>query len=179
MDFDKVIDERRSIRDFSNKTVKWSDILEAIDSARKAPCAGNNFNLKFIIIKRSEAKDKIAELSEQSWIMDAPYLIVVCSNETNLEGIYYERGKIYSRQQAGAAIENLLLKLTDLKLSSCWIGAYQDGIIKQILKIPPNINIEAIIAVGYAKQKIKPPRKISLENIINWECWGISKKPKK
>ena len=45
-----------------------------------------------------------------------------------------ERGRIYARQQAGAAINTLLLKLTDLGLQSCWVGSYDDEKIRELLE---------------------------------------------
>lgn len=177
MDLDKAIDERRSIRDFKEKKVNWADVLEAIDAARKAPLSGNNCNIRFMIIENQEAKNKIAKLSEQYWIADASILVVVCSDDTSLENTYYDRGKVYARQQAGAAIENFLLKITDLGLASCWVGAYPDELIKQVLRIPEHINIEAILPIGYPKTKAKAIKKATLEKIINWEKWGDSRRP--
>lgn len=179
MDLDKAIDERRSVREYQDKKAKWADVLEAIDAARKAPLAGNNCNLKFIIIEDQKTKNKIAELANQYWMADASILVAVCSDDTPLENIYYDRGKAYGRQQAGAAIENFLLKAVSLNLSCCWVGAYPDELVKQVLKIPEHIQLEAVITVGYAKKKIKTPRKSSLERIIFWENWNITRKPTK
>ena len=175
MKLDETIKKRCSTREFSSKKVKWADILEAIDSANQVPFAGNINNLKFLIISNQEKKDDIARQSQQLWISKAPYVVVVCSDTSRLEALYHERGLVYSRQQAGAAIQNLLLKLTDLKLSSCWVGAYTDDILKQILRIPGHFNIEAILPIGYGKGK--PTKKARLETKIFWEDWGIKKKP--
>lgn len=51
MDFNKVIEERHSVRKFKPKRVNFGDILEAIDSAIKGPFAGNQNNLKFMIVE--------------------------------------------------------------------------------------------------------------------------------
>ena len=172
-----AIETRRSIKSFRSKKVSWSDILEAIDAASKAPFAGNINNLKFIIIEDQETKNKIGKHTQQFWLTDAQFIIIVCSDESQLINQYNERGKIYSRQHAGAAIENFLLRITDIGLSSCWIGAFSDELIKQVLKIPEHINIEAILPVGYAMKKVKMPKKAVLENLMYWEAWKISKKP--
>jgi len=177
MKLDDAINSRCSCREFNKKGVKWEKILDAIDSSSKIPFAGNINNLQFIIVENKETKNKLAEHSQQHWIADAPFIIVVCSDEGRLEKLYNERGKIYSRQQAGAAIQNLLLKLTDLKLSACWVGAYSDELIKQLLKIPGHINIEALIPVGNQKKATKKCKKLPLESLINWEIWGVKKKP--
>jgi nitroreductase len=177
MELNEAIEKRASVREFSSKKVKWSDVLEAIDAAVKAPFAGNVSNLRFIIVEDQEVKNKIADFSQQSWMAKAGFVVVVCSDESKLEKMYLKRGLIYSRQQAGAAIENFLLRITDLGLGACWVGAYSDEIIKQALKIPEHINIEGIIPVGYPAKKPKKSRKPALENVINWNAWDVNKKP--
>ena len=181
MKLDDAIKQRRSIRRFSEKKVKWADVLEAIDAALQAPFAGNINNLKFIIVQDQSRKNKLVEYTQQDWIADAQYIIVVCADYSQLEKMYDERAEIYARQHAGAAIQNFLLKITDLGLASCWIGAYTEEYIKKELKIPNDIKIEAVLPIGYVYRgtdfKVKIPKKASLEKCINWEVWGKREKP--
>ncbi len=179
MEFDSVIKKRKSVRSFKGKRASWKDVLEAIDSAIQAPFAGNHNNLKFICIESEHAIAQVAKLCEQLWINDSSFLVVVCSDDRHLENMYGERGRVYSRQQAGAAIENLLLKLTDIGLAGCWIGSYSDEILRQTLKVPLHIQIEAVIPIGYEKPdrtKSKPSKK-SLATSLFWETWGKDKRP--
>src|SRR3989338_40500 len=161
MEFDKVIESRKSVRSFRSKKASWKDVIEAINSALQAPFAGNQNHMNFIIIERQETINRISELTNQLWINECGILVIVCSDDTHLENLYGERGRIYSRQQAGAAIYMLLLKLEDLGLGGCWIGAYTDELVKQKLKIPQHIQVEAIIPVGYEAQGagVKKPKK--------------------
>ena len=78
----------------------------------------------------------------QSFIADAPFIVVVCSDKKEAELLYEERAERYVKHHVGAAIENFLLKITDLGLASCWIGAFSDNAIKDILEIPEDIHIE-------------------------------------
>ncbi len=172
-----AIEKRRSIRKFKDKKVKWSDVLEAIDSALKAPLAGNINTLKFIIVADQKTKNELAKYADQDWISDADIVAVACSDETHLKTIYEDRSSNYSKQQVGAAIQNFLLRITDLGLSSCWIGAFLESEIKTILHIPEHVNVEAILPVGYADEKPKLTKKESLENCIYWDFYGIKKRP--
>lgn len=171
MELDKAIKSRHSARKFTSRQVSWKDILEAIDYARLAPLAGNIPTLKFLIVTEKENIEKLAEASQQEFVSQASYVVVVCSDTGQAERSYDERGKKYSSQQAGAAIENFLLKLTELGLATCWIGAFSDNQVKRILKIPDNIEVEALFPIGYelgtGKQKFKP----ALDNIIFFDFW--------
>lgn len=169
----EAIHNRVSVRQYSNKKVKFGAILEAIDAANQAPFAGNINNLKFIIVESKENKSHLGEFSQQYWINDAQWIVIVCSEIKNLENLYYEKAQTYAKQQAGAAIQNLLLSLTDQGLGACWIGAFSEHEIKTKFRIPDNWEIEALIPIGYPKdKKIKKARKIELEGKIYWDVWG-------
>jgi nitroreductase len=177
MNFDKVIEERHSSRSFKPKRVHFGDILEAVDAAIKGPFAGNLINLKFVIVEDEKTIKAIAKHSHQTWIEEAPAVIVICSDDTHLENQYGERGKDYSRQQAGAAANTITLKLTDMGINSCWVGSFDYEIIKEMLKIPQNIHIETIIPVGYEKGTPKKERKPDLETVLRWEDFMTKKRP--
>jgi nitroreductase len=177
MNFDKVIEERHSSRSFKPKRVAFGDILEAIDAAIKGPFAGNINNLKFVIVESEKTIKTLSKHANQTWINEASAVIVVCADDTLLEKQYGKMGGDYSRQQAGAAVNTLILKLTDLGINSCWVGAFDYEITKELLKIPQNIRIEAMIPVGYEKGKAKKEHKIELESLIRWEDWNERNRP--
>ncbi|MBU3913525.1 MAG: nitroreductase family protein [Nanoarchaeota archaeon] len=175
MKFDDIIKERRSVRRFSSKKPKWEDIIEAIDAANKAPLAGNIYALRFILVDDKEKIKEMAEASQQKFIEQANYVFAVCTDKTSLVKSYDERGEIYARQQAGAAIENFLLKIVELGLSSCWVGAFVDDEVKRILEIPndnENLQVEALLPVGYEMpgHKLKP-KDANLDNILWFNKW--------
>lgn len=178
MEFDALIKKRHSCRSFSKKPASFKDVMNAIDATTKNPFAGNQNNIKFIIVEHPETITKLSEAAQQSWISETSLVVVVCSKDDSLEKQYGDRGLVYSRQQAGAAIMTLLLKLTDMGLDSCWVGAYADKEVKSLLGVPANVNIEAIIPVGYSQLKLhKARRKISLDRAIFWEQWDKFRRP--
>jgi len=142
MELDKTIDKRKSIKDFNNKKVSWRAVVEIVDAAIKIPCAGGKNPFMYVITEDPEKIAKLAKASEQPWITAASVVIAVTSDDKQLESLYDQKGRIYSRQQAGAAIQNMLLKITDLDLAGCWVGAYNDIKIKDILRIPKTNQVD-------------------------------------
>ncbi len=166
MQLKDAIKKRHSVKKFSNKKPDWRDILECVDAARFTPMAGDNFTLKFILVDDEESIQKLSEAAQQPFIADAQYVLVACSNPKRTISLYKEKGKIYARQQAGAAIQNILLAITEKKLATCWVGHFVEDIIKRELKIPDSINVEAMLPIGYEFGKTKRREKIDLDNII-------------
>ena len=168
MELDKAIHSRKSTRKFSNKKPNWRDILECIDAMRYTPMAGNNFSLKFILIDDKEKIQKISESAQQQFIAETDYVVVVYSNPSRTLNSFGEKGKIYSRQQAGAAIQNFLLKIEEKSLATCWVGHFVEEQIKDELKIPKTSNIEALFPIGYEFKRKKKERKIELDTVLSF-----------
>ncbi len=177
MELSKTISSRKSTRSFKKKAVDWRIVLEAIDAANKAPFAGNFNHLKYLIVQEKEKIKKIAEYASQTWINESPILVIVTSDDAHLEHHYGERGRIYAKQQSGAAIQNLLLTLVDQGLSACWVGAFTDELLRNFLAIPSHIQIEAIIPVGHSSDRSSKKKKKELEGTVYWEKWEKTKKP--
>lgn len=177
MKLQEAIDKRHSVRSYLDKKVPLDKIIEALDAASKAPFAGNKNNLKFIVVIDEKEKLQISKYTAQDWVQDANVIIVVCADEGHLENLYQEHAKKYTNQHLGASIENLMLRITDLGLGTCWIGSFIEEGVRKTLDIPKNISIEAILPIGYEKTKQKRIKKTPLEDLIFWDKWNISKKP--
>ena len=171
MDLDKAIKERHSVRRFSTKRADWRDVIKAIDMARLVPLAGNIPTLKFILVDDKEKIQKLAEACQQDFVSQTDYIVVVCSFLEQVVRSYDERGKMYARQQAGSAIQNFSLKITELGLATCWVGAFADEEVKRILQIPENVDVEAILPVGYELGKAKQRLKSNLDAMLYFNVW--------
>ncbi|HLA23502.1 MAG TPA: nitroreductase family protein [Candidatus Nanoarchaeia archaeon] len=174
MDLDKAIKLRKSTKKFSDKKPDWRRIIECIDSTRYAPMAAGNFSLKFILIDDREKIGKISGMCEQRFFSKVHYLVIVCSIPSRTKNAFKEKGEIYLRQQAGAAIENFLLKIQDFGLATCWVGHFIEEEIKRELRILDDVNVEAIFPIGYPQgpEKERSKRKISLDNILYFNEYG-------
>ena len=165
--------KRRSVREFKDKKIDWRDVLDCLESTKYAPMAGGYYSLKFLLIDDKKQIDKVAEWASQDWIKSAKYLVFFVSDPSITKNQYKERAERYLHQQAGAAIQNFMLTMTEKKISTCWIGHYNDEKLKEIFQISGSSTIEAIIALGYEKEKPKT-RKIlpDLYNRISFHTWG-------
>jgi len=174
MDVVEAIKGRRSVRAFENgKDVSKETVGGLIDAARWAPSAGNIQPWEFIIVRRPELKKKLAEAAfGQSFIEDAPVVIVVCADENRSFEGYGERGRaLYCIQDTAAAIQNIHLAAYSAGLGTCWVGAFREGAVSEILNIAEGIRPVALIPVGYAS-KFPPPRgKRTADQAVHYEVF--------
>ena len=181
MDLDKAIKSRHSVRKFLSKKPDWRNIIECIDAARYAPMAGGNYSLRFLLIDDKEKISKIADACQQDFVGTAHYVVIAYSNPSRTINAYGDKGETYTRQQAGAAMQNFLLKIQELGLATCWVGHFVEEHIKRELKIPNETNIEAVFPIGFAYEKKRAKKApIDLDRILNFNENGQTKmKPSK
>jgi len=179
MQLDKAIQERKSVRHFSKKSPSWKDIVTCIDAARYSPTAGNIHPMKWILVNNKDTIQKLADASQQSFITEAKYVVVLCTDCKMVLNAYEERAEKFCRQQAGAAIENFLLKLQEKKLSTCWVGYFVDYLVKEALAIPDEIDVEAFFPIGY-EPKVKGKgrkerKKLDMDKMLYVNKWKNKK----
>ena len=151
MDIFEAIKKRHSIRSYKRQQIPDEIIEKILDSGRRAPSAGNIHPEIFILIRKQETKDMIANAAlDQHFISDAPVVIVACADVEKSERNYGSRGRnLYCIQDTAAAIENMLLSAAALGVGNCWVGAFNESKISEILKLPENVRPLAVIPLGY------------------------------
>ena len=136
---------RRSVREFTDKTVSKEDISIILNSGHWAPSGLNNQPWRFIVIRDRETIQKLSECTHYSGIVaGAPLLIATfLDNETS-----YNRTK--DLEAIGAAVENMLLTCCDLGLGGVWLGEIlnQKEKVNSILDCPSDLELMAVLAIG-------------------------------
>lgn len=169
----EVINSRRNVTQFLPRFVSWENISRVLDAGRHAPSCGNLQNWKFIVILKPEVKQEIAAASYDQYEIAAAFaLIVVCAEPEKAERYYGEKGKnFYTVQNCAAAVQNMLLEAHSLGLATRWVGAFDAEKVKGLLKIPEEIEVHTIVALGYAKEIPAKPPKYPLETVVYFGAW--------
>ncbi|WP_309492096.1 nitroreductase family protein [Candidatus Hecatella orcuttiae] len=167
----EAIRTRRSIRSYKKEEVKDEDLNRLLEAGRWAPSAGNVQPWEFIVVKRGEAKAKLAQAAlNQRFIAEAPVVIVVCADLQRASWAYGERGEtLYCLQDTAAAVQNMLLAAHALGLGTCWVGAFHEEAVRRSLDIPPRVRPVALLPIG--KPAGRPPSmsKRPLGEILHFE----------
>ena len=162
MEFDEVLKNRRSIREFKKKKISESNLLEIADAGRYAPSAGNLQNWKFLILTKK--LDKLFD----DFVSNASAVIVVINDKENIIREYENQGEFFSQQSCGAAIQNMLLKATDLGIGSCWVGSFEDKNLRANCNIDEKEEIVALVALGYSDEEAEFERR-DLRDLVKFE----------
>ncbi|HAR62024.1 MAG: nitroreductase [Candidatus Margulisiibacteriota bacterium] len=150
MDFDKVVEKRRSVRKYKNTDVP-KEIIEKIinQTVTYSPSANNLQPWKFLVISDEKIKQKIVAMCKRnSYMMNAPYIVIALSNQVECYEIIgnYMRSDVID---VSIAITHLILAATNEGLGSCWVGAFEADKIEHFLEIAYPWRILALIPIGY------------------------------
>ena len=144
MDIMEAITSRRSIRSYQDRPVEQDKLNLILEAGRLAPSARNLQDWRFVVV---QDKDKRQELSTaargQAFVAQAPVVIAACGTETE-----YVMTCGQHCYPIDVTIDRMSLMATDLGLGSCWIGAFYEDQVKQILGIPENIRVVTMLALA-------------------------------
>jgi nitroreductase len=173
MDVKEAIIKRRSIRSFQDIPIPRDVLVDILVAGQYAPNAGNLQNWRFIIVDDEHLKDQVADYChEQTWMKTAHVFIVIFMDFPKMKKFYAERGDTYCHQTAAAVAENMIIMAQSHGLSSCWVGAYNDEMVNQVLNAPPNFKAAVILPIGYANEKAPVPLKLELPAVVYRNNWG-------
>lgn len=140
MEVFEAITKRRSIRAYKNEPVPEESLARVLEAARLAPSAANRQEYKFIVVKDNALrKAMVAACNNQSFVGEAGVVIVGCM--TNPQ-------RRYSWVDVAIAMDHMSLVAASLGLGTCWIGAFSEERVKELLGIPAGVTVACIMSLG-------------------------------
>ena len=84
----------------------------------------------------------------QSWISNAPAVVVFTAVYKRTTQKYGSRGKRYVHIEVGHATQNLFLQAVSLDLATVVVGAFSDADVKELLLLPDDVEPMIMMPVG-------------------------------
>ncbi len=150
----EAIRKRKSVRSYEPTPVPIEKLKTILEAARLAPSAGNVQPWRLIVVEDQYKRKKIAKGCRYGhFLAESPIVIVGCGDQKASPRWY--------ACETCLAIENMVLAATDEGLGTCWIGAFNENAIREMLKIPSHLRIVALLALGYPREKLDILAKIA------------------
>jgi len=156
---------RRSSRAYLDRPVEHTKIVKLLQAAMAAPSACNIQPWEFVVITEQNRVQAIRAAVAENGNYNAPLVIVVCGYADFIpwEG---DHGLV----DCCAAIENMLIAATALRLGSVWIGGFDPNAVRELLDIPQDVLPVGMAYFGYAAEH-KEPRTRYLEEAVYWQTY--------
>jgi nitroreductase len=170
MDVIDAIATRKSVRAYSTRPIDDEKLTVVLNAARLAPSASNRQEWRFVIVRDLKTRKKIAEAAdEQTFVEEAPVIIVACADT---DGHVMMCGQLCYTIDVAIALDHIMLAAVELELGTCWIGAFDEKKVKEILGIPEKIRVVSVMPIGYpVDPSIVEKKRLALNAIVKYEHW--------
>jgi nitroreductase len=184
VEFDELLFSRKSVRSFQDKEIPQKVLNNMMEAARLSPSFQNKQCWRFVVVKD---KNIIKDLALRSgmiskvnfFIKDAPVVIIACADPVKSGTINNQN---YYLVDTAIAFQQMMMSAWNHGIGSCWLAAFNEQKVREILKIPENIRVVALSPFGYPKEKktiydkaVKvfagSKKRLDLDKIVMWEKW--------
>ncbi len=102
------------------------------------------------LTQKGDLRAKVARASlNQTWMTEAPVMVVFAAEYRRCTARYGERGVRYTHMEVGHAGQNLFLQAEALGLACGIVGAFEDRSLSDILHLPQQQEPFLIMPVGF------------------------------
>jgi len=165
-----VIRNRSSIRRYKDKPIPKDPLSKILEAARLAQSAANRQPWQFIVVTDPSTKEKLVVVADdQSFVGEAAAVIICLANSERSAKVGPFEGFLID---LAIAIENMALTAWDLGIGSCWIGAFDEEKVKELLDVPGNLRVVSLLTLGYPDEKPGAKYRKPLREIVYYDKYG-------
>lgn len=145
----KAIFKRKSTRKYSDKPLNKEDLIKIREMSKRLSSLYDDINLQVHLVKNGKKVQEIMRgLIGDFGKIKAPHYLVVTSE---VKDGYMEN--------AGYAVEDIVLKLTSMNIANCWLGGHvKDNDVLELLNLSNTQRSIVLISFGYPANEKSPCR---------------------
>jgi nitroreductase len=166
----EAIKKRASVRSFLDNPIEEKKLEAVLEAGRLAPSAGNRQEWRFIVVRDREVRVRLGEAANgQSFVGEALVVIVACAES---DGHVMSCGQPSYPIDVAIALDHMSLAAVEYGLGTCWIGAFNEKKVKEILGVPDEIRVVELMPLGYPVfQRVKEKNRLPLSKIVKHDRW--------
>jgi len=163
MNVQEAIQKRLSIRRYADASIP-AEHMDTLFKALQLAASGNNYqNWEFVFIKDPEVKQRLVPAcGNQRFVRDSAYFIAGVADPTLK----------WHMVDITIALTQLALQAVELGYGTCWIGAFDEAAVKQVLNVPTDKMIVICMTLGLPTGKHFPRGRKALEEIVYSNQFG-------
>ena len=169
MDLLETLKQRYSVRAYKDRPVPEEALKTVLQAANDAPSAGNLQPFEIIVVRDAGTRRALAKTSYEQWfVAQAPVVLVFFTNpDRNREKFGQLGADFFAVQDATIACAYAVLAATAMGLGTCWIGAFHDQEVRDLIGAPASWRPVAILPVGYPADEPKPRERRALGDLVH------------
>jgi nitroreductase len=170
MEFAELIRRRYSVRAYKRDPVPDAVLARVLEAARLAPTAANRQPFRVLVIRTEGRKEELGRLYQRPWFVGAPLLLGVCCLPA--EAWVRRDGKSYADVDAAIVMDHMILAATSEGLGTCWVGAFDPAVAREVLALPAGVEPIAFSPLGYPADQAPEKKRKPLAELVRRELWS-------
>jgi nitroreductase len=167
MEIYEAIRTRRSVRAYKPDPVPEEALGRVLEAARLAPSGGNRQPWKFIVVRDESLRMSLVPAAHnQAFIAQAPIVIAAV-------GLTPDRmmscDVAADAVDLAIAVDHITLAAVAEGLGTCWIGAFDQNRVRELLGVPPEHKVVALLPLGYPADEPRPKSRKELSEIVCYD----------
>ncbi len=180
MEFNKVVNNRASVRKFQNKKIPREAITRIVKLAGRAPSWKNTQIVKYIIVDNPEIKEQMANAEVAGGFefnvktLKSAAAIAIQVFEEGISGFEQdgsyatEKGDRWQMYDAGISAGIFTLAAYAEGIGTVIQGYFDEKAIRKYIEIPENYQIGALICMGYPADEITPTKRKDVDEVLKF-----------
>jgi nitroreductase len=163
MQVQEAIQKRLSIRRYADEAISAEHMALLFRALQLAPSANNGQNWEFVFVEDPDVKQQlVAACLNQGFIRDCAYFIAGVADPTQK----------WHMVDITIALTQFTLQAAGLGYGTCWIGAFDETRVRQVLKVPQNKKVVICMTFGVPAGKHVPRGRKAVEQFIFLDQFG-------
>ena len=153
MNFEKIITERYSVRNFKPEHLPQMVIDKILEAGHKAPTGCNYQPQRILVLNTDESITKLKNCTKCHF--NAPTAMLVCHNKDESWVRKYD-GALSSPVDAVIVTTHMMLACQNEGIGTCWVMHFDPVALRKTFNIPDNVEPIALLVMGYPSDDAKP-----------------------
>ncbi len=163
MEVKEAIASRLSIRRYAESLIPPEHMETLCRALQLAPSANNEQNWEFIFVGDAEIKRRlVGACSNQSFVSNCTYFIAGVADP----------GQKWHMVDITIALTNFTLQAADMGYGTCWIGAFDENRVKEILGVPDGSKVVICMTFGTPEGRHVAKGRKAFEKFIFLDHYG-------
>ena len=177
MNAKECLESRRSIRKYKTDAIPVDVLNEIVETAKYAPSWKNTQIARYHVVTNPELKAAIANdcvcgfTFNTKTLLQSPAIVIVsyvtkrCGYERD-GSFTTSKGDRWEMFNAGIAAQTFCLAAHDKGIGTCIMGIFDDEKIAQVLNLPEEQIVAAVISAGYPDEAPEAPARKGSEVLL-------------
>ncbi|MDZ7794112.1 MAG: nitroreductase family protein [Spirochaetia bacterium] len=165
----KEISDWVTISNFKPDNIPQESLDRIVSAAQRAPSAKNRQPWRLVAVRKTDVREKIYSAAYmEEHVGKAPVIIAVCTTNVDYK---MPNGQLAYPIDIGISLAFMMVQARAEGLGAHTITTYDEERVRQILTVPYQMRVVALLLLGYAEETPLQRERRPLDQLLSYDHW--------